>query len=125
MDIAIGNRSASSGRFNFVVDELTGDVKFDDTEAHAVLTVSAEERGSYAFDSTWGSDLHLLKNLTSRTPSQAEAMELAALDSMTKKNVVSGVEVSASVRSGTLGTLELDVAWTTPTGTPGQVRVEV
>jgi phage gp46-like protein len=125
MDIAIGSRSASSGRFNFVIDEFTGDVKFDDTEAHAVLTVSAEERGSYAFDSTWGSDLHTLKNLTSRTPSQAEAMELAALDPMVKKNVISGVQVAATTAAGALGRLELDVAWTTPTGQTERERVEV
>jgi hypothetical protein len=124
-DIALGNKGAT-GRFGFVRDPVTHDVVFDDTEAHAVVTASVEERGSWAFDPTHGSDLHELVSVTSRTPSQAEAMESDALDALVRQNVIEAdPAISATVRRGDANSLELDVAWTTPGGLKSSQKVTV
>jgi phage gp46-like protein len=75
MDITLGNRNEYSKRFNFVRGD-DGDVSFDDSEAHAVMTSVVERKRSYWADATHGSELFELRNLTSRTPSQAEAVDI-------------------------------------------------
>ncbi len=122
----MGNRRESSGRFNFV-QGTDGDVSFDDTEAHAVLTSSLEDRDSWAFDPQHGSELSTLRSLTTRTPSQAESMEQDALDGLVRANVIAPPTVAASGRvdSDGVARLNLDVRWTTPGGSEGRVDVEV
>jgi phage gp46-like protein len=117
LDISIGNRNEYSKRFNFVRG-ADGDVAFDDTEAHAVIT-------TYWFDPNHGSKLARLRSLTSRTPSQAEAEALDALLPLQADNSITAVAaVAAADRSN--GRLSLDVSWTTPSGTPGgPLAVEV
>ena len=112
MDITIGNRSQATGRFNFVRGE-DGDVAFDETEAHAVMTSVIEKRGSYWADPEHGSDLFTLKNLTTRTPSQAEAMALEAVLPLEEANAISNVAARARAVRDT-GRLELELAWQAP-----------
>ena len=124
MDITIGNRSAQTNRFNFVKGQ-DGDVSFDDTEAHAVITSVCEKKGTYWFDSTHGSNLANLRSLTSRTPSQAEAETLDSTDSLIRdKSVATVSATAAAIRSS--GRLALEVSWTTPSGSiGGPISVEV
>jgi len=122
-DIALGEPSADTGRFNFVRG-ADGDVDFDATEAHAVVTSVLEERGGYWADPSHGSDLHRLKNLTTRTPSQAEAMVREALGPLESEQLIAGVAVSAAAarRRGRLG---IDLNWTTPGGSGQSRTIEV
>lgn len=117
MDITIGARNEFSKRFNFVRG-ADGDVSFDDTEAHAVITTCCEVKGTYWVDPSHGSRLSLLRSLTSRTPSQAEAETLDALQSLEADNSITGVAVVAAADRSN-GRLSLDVSWTTPSGAPG------
>ena len=120
-DITLGNRSAATGRYNFVLGD-DGDVSFDDTEAHAVLTSVIEHRGTYWADARHGSDLHTLKNLTSRTPSEAEAMVLDGLQPLEDGNVIdkSKTAVAATrARGDGVGRLDIDIGWETPAGHRG------
>lgn len=119
-DIALGNRSERTGRYNFVRG-ADGDVLFDDTEAHAVMTSVVEHRSSYWADANHGSELHTLKNLTTRTPSQAEAMVLDGLKPLEDANMIDAkkTEVSADVIRGSVGRLDIDIGWETPAGARG------
>lgn len=114
MDITLGNRSADSGCFNFVLG-ADGDVSFDDTEAHAVMTTVVEDRGTYAIDADHGSDLYKIKSLTSRTPSQAESVALDALSQLESDHLIvaESTKVSATKRGNALF---VDVSWESPTG---------
>lgn len=118
MDIALGARSQLTGRFNFVKDPLTGDVSFDDTEAHAVMTSAMEDLQGYWADSTHGNEVHELENLSARTPSQARAMTLASLDPLARQNRITNVDVEAERNTETngLGRLDVNLRWTTPGG---------
>lgn len=122
LDISLGNRSEATGRFNFV-RAANGDVSFDDTQAHAVLTSSIERRGSYADDITHGSLLFQLQNLTSRTPSQSEAMVLDALQFLERSGQILNVTVTSKGTSTSIGggKLGIDVSWTIPGGRTGSV----
>lgn len=123
MDITIGNRSELSGRFNFVRGE-DGDVKFDDTEAHEVVTSVIEKRRSYWANRNHGSDLRTLRSLTSRTPSQAEQTALASLDRAIQAQRITRVVATARAQRSR-GRLLLDLRWTTPGGSNGSVDLEV
>lgn len=124
MDLSIGNRNQYNGRFNFVRG-ADGDVAFDDTEAHAVISSVEEVRGSYWADATHGSGLLLLRSLTSRTPSQAEADALDALDPLERANAIENVSATATADRRN-GRLNLEVSWSTPSGIdPEPVTVEV
>lgn len=123
MDITLGNRNDGNGRFNFVIGD-DGDVSFDDTEAHAVMTSCLEHYNGYAEDPTHGNKAHLLKSLTERTPSQAEAMTAETLQRLEEDGVISEVVVTATAERER-GRLNVDVEWTTPNGVRQRQRVEV
>lgn len=125
MDITLGSRDAVTGRFNFVLG-ADGDVSFDDTEAHAVMTSVAERRGSYWADPNHGSNLYTLSNITSRAPSLAEALAKDGVAALVRDGVIAGVTATASVRApGALNTLSLKLAWTLPTGETQSEKVGV
>lgn len=125
-DITLGNRSEATGRYNFVLG-ADGDVSFDDTEAHAVMTSIIEHRGTYWADANHGSDLYLLKNLSSRTPSQAEAMTHEGLQPLEDAKTIdeSGTVVAATTARGLVGRLDVDVSWATPAGARGRQKTRV
>jgi phage gp46-like protein len=122
VDITLGNRNGYTQRFNFVRGD-DGDVSFDDTEAHAVMTSVIERKRSYWADPSHGSELFDLRNLTSRTPSQAESMVLDALSSLEQSNAITNVVAVARVLS--FGQLTVDITWNTPTGLPGSATAGV
>ena len=99
-----------------------GDVAFDDTEAHAVVTSALEHRGAYWADRNHGSDLHQLRTLSSRTPSQAEAQVHAAEAQLLQEGTIESLQVTAKAPART-GRLELDVRWQTPGVGASRVRV--
>lgn len=123
MDITIGNQSESTGRFNFV-RAADGDVSFDDTETHAVVTSVVEHEAGYWADPRHGSQLHQLRSLTSRTPSQAEAIAREALSPMEGAREIVRVKVTATA-DRLRGRLRLDLNWSTPGGTQGSTTVDV
>lgn len=115
MDISLPSLpNADSNRWGFVRG-ADGDVQFDDTEAHAVVTSVLEDKGGYWADPKHGSELGQLKNLTSRTPSQAEAMTLDALAALEQANDIVSPTASATSPRGA-NQLRDDVAWKTPNG---------
>jgi phage gp46-like protein len=122
MDITLGARNEYTKRFNFVRGD-DGDVAFDETEAHAVMTSVIERKRSYWADPTHGSELFDLRNLTSRTPSQAEAMVLDALSSLEQANAITNIVAVARVQA--FGQLAVDVTWNTPSGMPGSATAGV
>lgn len=122
MDIAIGARDQHTGRFNFVRDQITNDVAFDQTEAHAVMTSALEDLGGYWADPNHGSELFRLENLSQKTPSLAEAMVGASLDSLERQGRIAAiaVEAEASQNSSGLGRLEVNLRWTGVNGSNQQ-----
>lgn len=122
-DISIGARSEATGRFNFVRD-ARGDVVFDSTETHAVLTNAMEQRGYWA-NPQHGTLIAQLKSLTSQTPSQAQAMVLDSLTALERANRITNVQVVASSARNAFGAgqLGIDIFWTTPDGKPGSATL--
>lgn len=121
MDITLGQRDDNTGRFNFVIDPITRDVSFDDTEAHAVMTSAAEDLGSYWADETHGSELSQISNITAATASQAEAAVLAAELQLEQQNKIANVVATASTGNHNgLGVLGVDLSWTVPGNTTPQ-----
>src|SRR5206468_3586114 len=90
-----------------------GDVCFDSTEAHAVMTSALEDRGGYVFDLTHGSKIARIKSLTSRTPSQAQAAILESLAAQERSGSITNVSVRATALR-TTGRLIVEIGWTTP-----------
>lgn len=125
-DITLGNRSEATGRYNFVIG-ADGDVSFDDTEAHAVMTSIIEHQGSYWADANHGSKLYTLKNVSSRTPSQAEAMVHDGLQSLEDAKTIDAAAtvVNATTVRGAVGRLDIDVSWATPAGARGRQKTGI
>lgn len=123
-DITLGNRSEATGRFNFVLG-ATGDVSFDDTETHAVMTAAMERRGGYWANPNHGSLVFQLKSLTTSTPSQAQAMVLDALQFLERNGRITNVSVVSLVGKTSTGggSLGLLIKWTTPDGKPGSATL--
>lgn len=127
MDITLGNRSEASKRFNFVRG-ADGDVSFDDTCAHEVMTALMEDRSTYVFDPNHGSEISTLANLTSRTPSQADAMGYDALRPLEKDNVITKAQVISErerILGQPTGRLLIKAKWTTPSGSEETAQAEV
>ncbi len=120
-DIAL-ERDPASGRCNFAWDE-SGDVVFDGSEEHAVLSVLLEHLAAWWADTngTHGSQLHTLKEMRRATPSQAEAYAREALQPLVDQRRIQQVTAQASRAPG--GGLRLDVAWQTPGGSPERTRI--
>jgi phage gp46-like protein len=91
-----------------------GDVAFDDTEAHAVVSSALEERGSWWADPSHGSALFTLRNLNAQAPSQAEAMTLEAEQPLVDAGAILTSTAAAKRAAG--GRLAVDLRWTTPRG---------
>jgi len=122
LDIALGERNPVNGRFGFKWDSI-GDVEFDDTEAHSVMSLLVEQRARYwAASSTHGSNLYKIQSLTSLTPSRAEADALEALQPLIAAKRIKDVRAEAQVRRGS-NRLVLNVYWATPGGNPGQAQI--
>jgi hypothetical protein len=125
MDITLDSttRNPATGRFNFARG-ADGDVAFDDTEAHAVVTAVLEERKKWWADQNSGSDLYTVQSLTARTPSQAEAMIRASLSLLEAAGAIS---VRAVVVTPDRKTQRLvaEVTWTTPSGAAGKASLEL
>lgn len=124
LDIALGNRSESTGRFNFV-RAANGDVSFDETQAHAVMTNCLERRNGYWANPNHGSLIWQLQSLTSRTPSQAQAMVLDALQFLEANGAITNVKVQATAAKNPIGggLLGVTVSWTTPSGKSGTASI--
>lgn len=103
---------------------VLGDISFDDTEAHAVVTSALEHRNGYWADPTHGGSLHSLRSLTSRTPSQAEAFVKDSLDALVQAGDISinNVVANANISSSGVATLQVDLTWATPDGTIQEVQ---
>lgn len=124
LDITLGNRNNSNGCFNFVLG-ADGDVSFDETGAHGVVTSVLEHKNSYPFDRTHGTKLYLFRSLTSRTPSQAEAEALDGMKPMEDADEIQNSDALAAADSRALGRLLLDVSWKSGAGEQQSEQVEV
>lgn len=125
LDITIGARSEATGRFNFVRG-ADGDVSFDGTQAHAVVTSATEALGSWWANPDHGCQLRQLRSITSTTPSQAESMTFASLDSLERDGSIVNVTVEASVSRAPgqpIGRLKRRIRWSTPSGSGGDQGV--
>ena len=114
-DIALGNPNATTGAFNFVRGS-DGDVSFDDTAAHAVMTSVMEQLGTNPFDATHGTNILATPSLTSNTPSQVEAEATQAVAGLVTAGEVQGFVVDASEYPNAINRLSLDLSWTSGTG---------
>ncbi len=124
MDIKLGPSRVAPGRFGFARGD-DGDVSFDNTEAHAVMTSAIEELGSWWADPSHGSEAHTVRNLTGRAPSQVEAMTFASLQTLENSGVISDVLVAAKPSTGSngIGRLETVIGWTAPDGEKNTLTV--
>lgn len=123
LDITIGNRNELTKAFNFVKGP-DGDVQFDTTAAHEVVTAVMEDLNGYWADSTHGSELYKLRKLSSRTPSQAEAMAVASLSTLERNNRINTPDATAALDKPN-SAIGITLAWQTPSGVPQQEKVEV
>jgi phage gp46-like protein len=129
LDLALTNYNARTCRYNFARG-ANGDVAFDQTQAFAVMSSCLCKRNGYWADANFGSDLDTLRNMTSRTPSQAQAMTADAVQPLVDQKLITGVQVGAvaAASSGAIGAsgnpaagnqLDVDLNWATPGGGPG------
>lgn len=122
-DLSLGNRSGYTQRFNFVKDPVTGDVSFDETQAHGVMNSVFSQKNRYWADKNHGSNLYLIKNVEAATPSQAEAVVLDGLLPMQQRNLIKPPTAKARTDISTgLGQLYVDLNYSTPQG-PGKPQV--
>lgn len=111
-DLALTTRNAATGKFDLTWD-ASGNPAFDDTEAHAVLSLLYEHRGQWWADTagTRGSRLYQLRNIRRSTPSQAESYASEALQPLVDARRILDVAPKARVQSGRV---TLSVPWKTP-----------
>ncbi len=124
-DITIGERSEATGRFNFVRGD-DGDVAFDITGGHAVVTSAVEALGSWWADPQHGCEVRSIKSLTQNTPSQVEAMTVSSLKPLEDAGEIVDVVVTAEAERSAgqrTGRLIRRIRWTTPSGQPGDQKV--
>lgn len=118
LDIQLSNYNQQNGKYNFARGP-DGDVAFDTTRAHAVMTSIIEKRNTYPFSRNHGSELYKLRSATSKTPSQAEALALDALLELERDREITNPSATATLtRQSGASRLSLDVAWNTPGGVP-------
>ena len=122
LDIALGNQNADNGCFNFVRG-ADGDVAFDETGAHGVVTSVVERKGTNVFDRSHGTNIWQMQSLTSRTPSQAEAEAIDGATSLEDAGEIQGLSATAAV--GSFGRLNLDVSWKSGDGELQSKTIEV
>ncbi len=124
LDIALTNYNQQNGRYNFALDPVSGDVMFDETQAYPVMTAVMCTRYAYWAARLLGSLLFTVKNLTSRTPSQATAAINDALQALQPDLIKPGPVVQAVPGPGRFQ-LSADVWWTTPAGVRGKGKAAI
>ena len=110
-DVAL-SRNQNNGRQN--LQWADGDVVFDDTLEHEVLSRLVEWRARWWADGngTHGSRLHTIKHLSASTRSDAEAYAREALQPMVDAKQLAIVDVRVTTLSGTQGArLSVAVSW--------------
>jgi phage gp46-like protein len=124
-DLALTNFNVHTARYNFARG-ADGDVAFDESQAFPVMSSAICRKNGYWADRDHGSELFKLRNLTSATPSEAEAMVLDAELPLEKAQLVTNVRVDAtSARTVSGNQLAVDVFWDTPGGPGGRRRLGV
>ena len=116
-------RDPNTGGHNFVWD-TTGDVVFDDTEQHAVMSCLVEHRARWWADTdgTHGSQLHTLRTLTRGTPSLAEAFAVESVQPLVAARRIVGF--AARARANVQGQrFVFEVDWSVPGGKPHSTRI--
>jgi phage gp46-like protein len=116
-------RDANTGGHNFAWDD-SGDVVFDDTQQHAVMSCLVEERAQWWADTdgTHGSQLYTLRTLTRRTPSLAEAYANEGVQTLLDQQLISRFSALAqsSLRSQRF---IVEVDWSVPGSKPQSARI--
>jgi phage gp46-like protein len=103
----------ANGLQGFAFDER-GDVVFDESEAHAVMSSLVEQRGKWWADpaGTHGSRLRTIRTITASTQSDAEAFAREALAKLVATDRISLKRVVVSIpRTGVSGRVEVAVYW--------------
>lgn len=102
-DLAMTSQDPATGRFNF--DWEYGSPKFDNTEAHRCLSLLVEHRPTANNPGYWadetgkrGSYLYTLRNMTTATPSQAEAYAADAMQRAVDDNAIQFDRSDATAR---------------------------
>jgi phage gp46-like protein len=123
-DIALV-RDPNTGCHNFAWDP-SGDVVFDDTEAHAIMSCLVDQRARWWADTdgTHGSQLYTLRTLTRGTPSLAEAFANEAVQPLVNARRI--VAFTPRARANFQGQRFLiDVDWSVPGNKPHSARVSL
>jgi phage gp46-like protein len=121
-DIALV-RDPNTGCHNFAWGP-SGDVVFDDTEEHAIMSCLIEQRGRWWADTdgTHGSQLYTLRTLTRGTPSLAEAFANEAVQPLINARRIVSFTPRARVNvQGQRFLIEVD--WTLPGNKPHSARI--
>jgi phage gp46-like protein len=116
-------RDANTGGHNFAWDD-SGDVVFDNTEQHAVMSCLVEERARWWADTdgTHGSQLHTLRTLTRGTPSLAEAYAIEGVQTLLDQQIISSFSAQAQANvQGQRFIVEAD--WSVPGNKPQSTRI--
>lgn len=133
-DIAFKESPSAPGRFTFDWD-ASGNPRFDDDRAHAVITTLVSwkrgrapgqkiEQGGYYWDETGqrGTLIWTVKHDTLATKSQLEAYAEDAGQQLVSRGIIKSLSATATRLSP--GRWRLDVEWTLPDGrTPPGVQV--
>jgi len=116
-------RDANTGGHNLSWDD-SGDVVFDNTEQHAVMSCLVEERARWWADTagTHGSQLYTLRTLTRGTPSLAEAYANEGAQTLIDQQIISGFTAEAQANiQGQRYIVEAD--WSVPGNKPQSARI--
>jgi phage gp46-like protein len=123
-DIAL-TRNPATGRFDFAFTASSGgDVAFDDTNEHRVLSLLLEHRDRwFAAKKGRGSRLYAIKHDRASTTSLLESSARDALKKATDEGWIS--DVSARAVKVRAGRFSLFVQWKNPSAKPGTLTVSI
>lgn len=113
-----------TGRVDFVQD-ASGNIQFDNTQAHAVASLLHEHRGEWFADTTGkrGSQIHKVREVRRSAPSEIESYAEEALD----RAVQTGrIKADPEIRAERRGNgIVLSVKYETPDGVTQRARIPI
>ena len=116
-------RDANTGGHNLSWDD-SGDVVFDNTEQHAVMSCLVEERARWWADAdgTHGSQLSTLRTLTRGTPSLAEAYANEGVQTLLDQKIISSFDAKAQANVQGQRFI-VEAGWSVPGNKPQSTRI--
>lgn len=118
-DVTLVPSARRPGKLTFAFDE-SGDLRFDDSQAYAVLTSVVCKKDHYRFDGAFGTRIYQIKQDRSTTGSQLAAAARDGGDACRAAGLIT--EFSAFAERRRTGRFLLSLSWRVPGVDPDRTR---